>query len=104
MPYFPSVVVLFIAISLNGAGGGTWDSNNNVWLSEIWKERGNTVLQFSQFMYGLGSIIGPIIVSPYVHGDNTANQTWTPEERKDDLRVPFAVAGATQALSKFHLL
>lgn len=34
VPYYGHLWALFLAITLNGIGGGTWDSNNNVWIVE----------------------------------------------------------------------
>lgn len=104
VPYYGQLWGLFLAITLNGIGGGTWDSNNNVWIVEMWPAINAPLIQASQFFYGLGTIVGPIIVSPYVHGENanstnatTTNVTnWTPDERKDQLTLPFGLTGAIQ--------
>ena len=101
-PHFPYLWALFVAITVNGIGGGTWDSNNNVWLVEMWPQKNAPLIQGSQFMYGLGSIFGPIIVSPFVHGDNSSD--WTPEERRRELTVPFSASGAIQILGKLAIL
>ena len=34
VPFYGRLWALFLAITLNGIGGGTWDSNNNVWIVE----------------------------------------------------------------------
>ncbi|KAH9395173.1 hypothetical protein TYRP_020929 [Tyrophagus putrescentiae] len=114
VPFYGRLWALFLAITLNGIGGGTWDSNNNVWIVEMWPAINAPLIQASQFFYGLGTIVGPIIVSPYVHGENgnstnatttttAANVTanWTPEERKEQLTLPFGLTGAIQIVGKF---
>ena len=98
VPHFNQLWILFVALVFNGIGGGTWDSNNNVWLVEMWPTFNAPLIQVSQFMYGLGTIIGPIIVSPYVHGDNTNTTNWSPEFRRKELTFPFALTGIIQAI------
>lgn len=68
------------------------------------------LLTFVSLYKGLGTIVGPIIVGPYVHGENgnsttnttssNSTDTWTPEERKDQLKFPFGLTGAVQAVGK----
>src|SRR5689334_12559657 len=50
-------------------GGAAFDSGNAVWTVEMWKERSPPVLQLAQMMYGIGSIVGPLLTQPYIVGD-----------------------------------
>ncbi|KAI2805923.1 hypothetical protein BLOT_004933 [Blomia tropicalis] len=98
VPYYGSLWLLFVCMVLNGIGGGTWDSNNNVWLVEMWPRINAPIIQASQFMYGAGTIVGPILVSPYVHGENTNTSYVSPDERKRSLALPFIGTGIIQII------
>ena len=95
VPYYGSVYLLFAAVTFNGIGGGSWDSSNNIWLVEMWPNKHASVMQSSQFMYGLGTIISPTLISPYVSGNSTQE---TPAMRIKSLRTPFAIVGAIQII------
>ena len=66
-----------------GMGSGAWDSGNSLWLIEMWKDKVPPVFQIQAMMYGVGSIIAPLVVSPFVLGDltngTTDNTTGSPE-------------------------
>lgn len=100
MPHYKYLALFFICMVFNGTGGGSWDSSNNIWLVEMWPEHNGPVMQFTQFMYGLGTIVGPIMISPYVHGDDNSTVTAniTAEERETELTKPFALAGVIQII------
>ncbi|OTF70693.1 hypothetical protein BLA29_005916 [Euroglyphus maynei] len=101
VPYYGSIYLLFAAITLNGIGGGSWDSSNNIWLVEMWPNKHASVMQSSQFMYGLGTIISPALISPYVSGNSSQH---TPAERIESLRLPFTIVGVIQILVPIILL
>lgn len=100
VPYYGHVWLLFVCIVVNGLGGGSWDSSNNVWLVEMWTENNAPVMQSSQFFYGMGTIVGPMIVGPYVHGENnhTTGYVWSGEQRQKLLTFPFALVGLLQLI------
>ena len=110
MPHYNFLALFFTFLTFNGIGGGSWDSSNNIWLIEMWPKHNGPIMQFTQFMYGLGTIVGPILVSPYVHGDpdnstETANTTdITPEERIKELTLPFAVTGTIQIIGIYKIV
>ena len=62
------------------------------------------MLQFLQFMYGVGSVIAPLLVAPFVKGEQLVNNSTglpiTPEDRIQSLTMPFVVSGVGSALSK----
>ena len=66
------------------------------------------MLQFLQFMYGVGSVIAPLLVAPFVKGEQLVNNSTglpiTPEDRIQSLTMPFVVSGVGSALSKHPLL
>lgn len=104
VPHYSHLWLLFTALVFNGLGGGCWDSSNNIWLVDIWKSNNGPIMQASQFMYGLGTIVGPVIVSPFVHGEDHDNnktiEDYPPEKLVHDLSLPFIIVGAIQIISK----
>src|SRR5699024_7095837 len=68
-PFCGSVGLLFFAIICNGMGSGVWDSSQSAWLVELWPHAGPVIMQSVQFMYGIGSILAPIVASPFLHGE-----------------------------------
>ncbi|OTF79734.1 hypothetical protein BLA29_005511, partial [Euroglyphus maynei] len=96
-PYYTSVYELFIATLIIGIGSGSWESSNTVWLIEMWPKHQASVMQIQQFMYGVGSIISPSMLAPFVHG--IANETEVNvESRKSSLIIPFMSIGALQLI------
>ena len=69
-PIWSSLWQFYMSMFLNGFGGGVWDSGNSVWVVEMWKEHGSPpVLNLSQMMYGIGAIVGPLLMAPFIYGD-----------------------------------
>lgn len=102
-----------------GLGSGVWYSAYNVWVIEMWGQNSAPILQFSQFMYGIGTIFGPMIDKPFLTGElihslnktiSKLNETKTitiPEileldniERRDKLHVPFLIIGSLELIGK----
>ncbi len=76
----------------------------------MWPQGNDMLLQLVQFCYGVGSVVAPLIVAPYVSGektnftDSTTGQlvrNITAEDRVHALTVPFAGIGAALLLGKF---
>src|SRR5699024_9604547 len=70
----------------------------------IWPKANAAILQGNMFMSGIGSIVAPLMVAPYVHGDDNVtagNETITVEMRIRDLAIPFGVEGVLQSVGKF---
>lgn len=104
LPYYGSLLFALAALVLNGIGSGAWDSATSIWLVDMWPIGNSAILQGSQFMYGLGSIVAPMLVSPFVYGEANVtadNQTLTIEDRIHALTYPFAVCGLIQAIGTF---
>jgi len=95
---------------------GAWDNANSVWLIEMWQKRSPAVLQFSQFMYGVGCILSPLLVEPYLTGELKSNNTTNSSisttistitttdinetvDRRSKLKLPFIIGGAIQLIS-----
>lgn len=123
IPYCKSILTLFLCGLINGIGCGAWDNAVYVWLIEMWAHNSGPILQMSQFMFGLGTIVGPLLGLPYITGEENyeskaaesliVNHTYsliahnqttfaviTPEERRQKLKTPFALNGSIQAISK----
>jgi MFS family permease len=120
--YCPNIWTLYLCSFATYTGGGAWDNANNIWLIEMWQETSPTVLQLAQFMYGLGCILGPLLMEPFVTGElksdnvnvtsllNTLSTFTTLEtitttdinetiDRRTKLKFPFITGGALQLTS-----
>ena len=120
MPFAPNLLALYMCSFVTLAGGGAWNAANSVWLIEIWQGSSPAVLQFSQFMYGLGCILAPLLVKPYLTGELSQNSTVIPMtttmstitttdinnsvDRRALLKTPFMVDGLVQSLIPIVLL
>ncbi|CAG2104206.1 unnamed protein product [Medioppia subpectinata] len=121
IPYSPNLWTLYLFGYVSGLGSGIWDSGNNVWLVEMWPHNSLSALQFSQFMFGLGSIFAPIIAKPYLTGETnhtlvtpasvtyhalmadtitTTTPAPVPVDRRALLKTPYLIAGILQGFSK----
>jgi MFS family permease len=120
IPYSPNLWTLYLCFWVIGLSTSAWNNTNNVWLIELWPQNNAPVLQFSQFMFGIGTIFGPLIDRPYLTGEtefdfedpinlgtNTsliANTTFMTEdnERRSKLKTPFLITGIIQIIG-IHL-
>lgn len=98
VPHYGGLEVALPALVLYGIGSGAWDSATSIWLVDMWPVGNSAVLQGSQFLYGVGAIVAPFLVSPFVYGD-VANVTV--EERVHELAIPFEIGGAVQVIGKW---
>ena len=72
-PFSPSLIIFLALGIVFSFGNGTLDVAQNTWYIEMWQEHSNSILQLAQFMYGLGTIVAPIIEGPYLTGDTDGN-------------------------------
>ena len=115
MPYSKELWHLYICIFVYGFGIGAWNNSNNVWLMEMWQQNSPSVLQFSQSIYGVGTVVGPLVVRPYLTGEfettgdtelvsNHSNSTHSPNPSEDSqtihekLVTPFLITGCLQMI------
>ena len=116
MPFAPNLLALYFCSFVTLSGGGAWNAANGVWLIEMWHKSSPPVLQFSQFMYGLGCILAPLLVKPYLTGELASNSTIVPIvstttlstitsteinkaiDRRALLKTPFMINGLIQSL------
>ena len=100
--------VLYVCGFLIGIGGGSWDSTFNVWIIEIWQHNNGPILQLSQFAFGIGSIIGPLIDQPFLRGEPKTGGGDQPKvdhlDRSALLSTPFAIIGGIQLLGAMFML
>lgn len=107
VPFCGHLWLLLLNMTFNGMGAGSWDSSNNIWLVEMWPDSSSAVLQGSKFFYGLGTVLGPLLGSPFLYGEVHANDTnsrafnVTAEQRQHSLALPFAITGLIQITGKF---
>lgn len=91
---------------LSNVGAGGWDSATSLWLVELWPTKNSAILQANQFMYGMGSILAPLLAAPFLHGIKSevlvGNETrfLTLEDRITSLSIPFGVNGLLQGIGK----
>ncbi|XP_054163819.1 major facilitator superfamily domain-containing protein 4B-like [Oppia nitens] len=124
MPLSPTLLALYMCSFVTLLGGGAWNAAHNVWLIELWQHSSPPILQFSQFMYGLGCILAPLLVKPYLTGElspnnstvisNITTTTTLPTitttdinesvDRRSLLRIPFMVDGLIQSFIPIVLL
>ncbi|CAG2174652.1 unnamed protein product [Oppiella nova] len=93
-----------------------WNNSNNVWLMEMWQHNSPSVLLFSQAIYGIGTIIGPLVVKPFLSGlsagDNSGpeaiNSTvdWSElsNEVSHKLKTPFLITGLIEVIGPVLLV
>ena len=128
-PQATNLLQYYLFQSISSFGSAGWDSGNSPWIIEMWKERAPIFLSLQQMSYGIGTIIAPLLVSPYVVGEiefnkteesvnpsnvsstfvanNSTNHTieiLNPNltlDRRPKLILPFTVAGGLMLVSKF---
>ncbi|CAG2104657.1 unnamed protein product [Medioppia subpectinata] len=111
-PFCTHLWLLYGCHVLAWVGAGVWESSNTVWAIELWADNSAPVLQLSYMLYGLGGILGPLIVRPYLTGDISHTSTTTMGsvfqtttdisvedinysiDRRAKLRTPFMIGGA----------
>ena len=127
MPHLPNIGFLYGAFLALGIGSGCWDVSQSVWFLEMWTGKyANTILNLSQFLWGVGGVLGALLDKPFVIGDpeeNEANKTQlfmfklenqetfsdpnynaTGEERRKLLTIPYSISGIVQVISPIMLL
>ena len=69
MPYCHQLWQLYLCSFITGLGYGIYFNTNNVWLLELFGDKAGPILQLSGFVYGIGTILGPLLYQPYVTGE-----------------------------------
>lgn len=103
-PHCKSIYLLYVCGMLQCITLGGIDAGHNVWIMEIWQEKSSTVLQGARFACGLGAILSPLIVKPFITGqlnqhNSTLQQTNTSYnddgiDREAKLTIPYCINGS----------
>jgi Na+/melibiose symporter-like transporter len=79
---------------------GAYDTAQISWIIEIWKGASDPLIQAQYFCYALGANIPPLLLAPFLSGDEERNKTITSlsinEEAKENehqLTTPFSIGG-----------
>jgi fucose permease len=101
---------------LYGFGLGACIMANNVWLIEMWRQKSAPIMQFSQFVFGIGTIFGPLLEKPYLTGEqlldsvetnisniteltfNNMTDIYGKIDRRSNLKTPFLISGIIQII------
>lgn len=108
MPFSQRLSHLFLYNWIYGFGSGAWISAKNVWIIELWAHRSAPILQLSGLMFGIGSILGPLIDDPYLTGyvqmaanaTSGLNLTAIEDQRKHNIRSPFIITASVQLIGE----
>ena len=68
IPHVSSLIMLLICGGLIGFGMGGWDCAVTPWLVEVWNDKVGPVLQGCSMLYSIGTILGPLVVQPFITG------------------------------------
>ena len=97
-----------------GVCSAAWSSAKTVWIIELWQSKSAPVLHTCSFLFGIGTIIGPLIDKCYVTGEvdldiqainnteqaNSTNEqehiTYQLTHRRERLMIPFLIIGSVQ--------
>ena len=86
VPHAPNLGALYGCAIGIGFGSGVLNTIINVWIIEMWKEKSPPILQLPGLTFGIGTILSPNIIKPFLkhrneecgHFNNTsANTTMT---------------------------
>ena len=69
IPYSEELWQLYLCSFITGLGYGVYFNSNNVWILELFSDKAGPILQLSGFIYGIGTILGPLLYQPYVTGE-----------------------------------
>ncbi|CAG2107943.1 unnamed protein product [Medioppia subpectinata] len=116
IPFCPNIWLLYLCSFIACIGGGAWDSSTSVWIIELWGDQSAPWLQISGLLYGVGCIVSPMIIKPYLTGDLThgvdtsadslasiMNSTSVEDinnivNRRELIQVPYMIVGAICAI------
>lgn len=107
LPFYGRIEVAFVGYAVSGLGMGVLRSTANMFLIDLWPTGTTVILQVGQFLYSLGVITAPVLMSRYVKGTkNTTDsgEEYTVEMRRANLAVPFAISAFLQLLPGIFLL
>lgn len=115
IPYSETLTHIYVCGLVIGLGSGCWNGIANVWLIELWKNKSAPFLQLIQFMYGIGTVLSPLINQLFLGEDDTTDQTIaapvlnsttvnitsdTVSDKRESLKTPFLINGVIQITCK----
>ncbi|KAG4078604.1 hypothetical protein HA402_011363 [Bradysia odoriphaga] len=65
-PLFSHIYMMYVLIALAGISSGCIDCIGNCWIIHIWGKENPPFMQIIHFMYGLGALIAPFLVEPFL--------------------------------------
>ncbi|XP_054157350.1 major facilitator superfamily domain-containing protein 4A-like [Oppia nitens] len=65
-PHLSSLNLLFFNFAVNGFASGGIESSADVWIVEMWQKDCGPYVQALHFVFGIGSIVTPLVVEPYL--------------------------------------
>ncbi|CAG2102988.1 unnamed protein product [Medioppia subpectinata] len=116
IPFCPNIWLLYLCSFIVVMGIGAYDSSTSVWIIELWADKSALWLQISGFMFGVGCIVSPMIIKPYLTGDLSRgvgsaaadplvsiNSTFVDNindsvDRRALIQVPYMLVGAICAI------
>lgn len=101
VPYSQKLWHLYLCAFVFGLGSGNWYTGLSVWIIELWQQKSPPMLQLLQFLYGIGTIFGPLIDKPYLTGEHQYNSNTTNisvNERRSKLKIPFLIIGVIEMI------
>ena len=122
MPVCPSTWMLYISAFLANMGSGGFDSGSYIWIIQMWGQHYSPVLHSTQMMFGLGNILAPLLMRPFIVGDATKNPEYSEYitklstnytsndeinysiDRKTKLIIPYSIAGSITTAGKINLI
>ncbi|KAI1286424.1 Major facilitator superfamily domain-containing protein 4A [Halotydeus destructor] len=115
LPWANSLITLLITAFLCTIGGGMIDNTSNVLMLYMWGKESQPYMQALHFSFGLGSLVVPLVVSPFltagevpIEGLESNVTNLGLECRPEELRIrtPYAILGCyslTVALAFLYL-
>lgn len=65
-PLFSHIYAMYVLIALAGISCGCIDCIGNCWIIHIWGKENPPFMQIIHFMYGVGALIAPFLVEPFL--------------------------------------
>lgn len=66
VPHSPNLGSLYACAIGIGVGSGVLNTIINVWIIEMWREKSPSVLQIPGLTFGVGTILAPLIIKPFL--------------------------------------
>lgn len=71
LPLIPNIYAMYVLIGLSGISNGCMDCIGNFWLIHIWGKENPPFMQIVHFMFGIGALIAPFLVEPFLLNKET---------------------------------